>query len=213
MLEKIKQMLAGKEIPEELSVLYRGARDEREALILLKEARRRDESRRRRAIMDLEVLDRMEEQLLREGKEESSEPRKLSLARRIKEIRWKTQEINNRVESIYNKRIRVFNEHVQSLETLLELGAEELPDRKEMEEAAIKASEMLEELDKTKELAEGIQHTAKEPEPDEEEREIMREFEAKVDAEIEREEPTFEEPVAEPEAKQEKQEPPDVEFE
>lgn len=209
MLEKIKALFSGKEMPEELRLLYAGAKDEREALILLKEARRRDESRRRRAIMDLEVLDRMEEQLLREGREETAEAKKLSLARRIKEIRWKAAEINNRVENIYNKRIRIFNEHVQSLETLLELGAEELPDRKEMEEAAIKASTMLEELDKTKELAEGIKRTLKEPEPDDEEREILREFEDKADAEIEDAEPKFEESEPEPEEK----ETPDVEFE
>jgi hypothetical protein len=208
MLEKLKQLLSGKDVPEELNVLYAGARDEREALILLKEARRRDESRRRRAILDLDVLDRMEEQLLRDGKEETSEAKKLSLARRIKEIRWKIQEINHRVESIYNKRIRVFNEHVQSLETLLELGAEELPDRKEMEEAAIKASTMLEELDKTKELAEGIKRTSREPEPDAEEREILREFEAGADAEIEKSEPFLEPP---PEKK--KDEAPEPELE
>lgn len=199
MLEKLKAMLAGKEVPDELNVLYAGARNEREALILLKEARRRDEGRRRRAILDLEVLDRMEEQLLHEGKEEGSDSKKLAVARRIKEVRWKQNELNHRIESIYNKRIRVFNEHVQSLETLLELGAEELPDRKEMEEAAIRASEMLEELEKAKELAEGIQRTAKEPEPDAEEREILRELEAGVDAEIERAEPKIEPPSKQPE--------------
>lgn len=192
-------MLAGKEVPDELNVLYAGARNEREALILLKEARRRDEGRRRRAILDLEVLDRMEEQLLRDGKEEAGESKKLAVARRIKEVRWKQNELNHRIENIYNKRIRVFNEHVQSLETLLELGAEELPDRKEMEEAAIRAGEMLEELEKAKELAEGIQRTAREPEPDAEEREILRELEAKADEEIERAEPRLEPPPPEKE--------------
>jgi hypothetical protein len=69
---------------------------------------------------------------------------------------------------------------------------------------------MLEELDKAKELAEGIQHTVKEPEPDDEERDILREFEDKVDAEIEKEELKVEEPLP---RKDEEKEPPAVEFE
>ena len=69
MLDRIKKLLGVKDLPEEVSPLYRGAKSEREALILLKEARRRDESRRKRAMGDLEVLDRMEEELLEEGKD------------------------------------------------------------------------------------------------------------------------------------------------
>ena len=68
MLDRIKKILGVKDIPEDLSPLYRGARNEREALALLKEARRRDESRRRRANQDLEVFTTMEEELLEEGK-------------------------------------------------------------------------------------------------------------------------------------------------
>jgi deazaflavin-dependent oxidoreductase (nitroreductase family) len=52
-----------------------------------------------------------------------TDARKLMLARRIKEIRWKMQELNNRIENIYNKRLKVLNEHVASLETILELAA------------------------------------------------------------------------------------------
>jgi hypothetical protein len=157
MLDKIRKMLGVKDLPEEVTPLYRGARNEREALVLLKEARRRDESRRRRAMADLEELDRAEEELLEEGKSESiSESRKLMLARRIKEIRWKMQELNNRIENIYNKRLKVLNEHVASLETILELTSEALPDKKTMEDMAIKAKQLLEDLEKTKELAEGI---------------------------------------------------------
>src|SRR5436190_1229632 len=91
MLEKFRKMLGVKDLPEEVTPLYRGARNEREALVLLKEARRRDESRRRRAMADLEELDRAEEELLEEGKSDITESRKLMLARRIKEIRWKME--------------------------------------------------------------------------------------------------------------------------
>jgi hypothetical protein len=177
MLDKIKKLLGLRDVPDEVSSLYRGARDEREALILLKESRRRDEARRRRAMQDLEVLDRMEEELLQEGRGEMTETRRLMLARRVKEIRWKMQELNNRIENIYNKRLKVFNEHVASLETVLELTSEALPDKKAMEDVAIKAKQLLEDLEKTRELAEGISLSPESPEPDDEEKEILREME------------------------------------
>jgi hypothetical protein len=180
MLEKFRKLLGVKDLPEEVTPLYRGARNEREALVLLKEARRRDESRRRRAMADLEELDRAEEELLEEGKGDITESRKLMLARRIKEIRWKMQELNNRIENIYNKRLKVLNEHVASLETILELTSEALPDKKAMEDMAIKAKQLLEDLDKTKELAEGIALAPETAQPDDEEKEILREMERPV---------------------------------
>jgi len=180
MLEKFRKLLGVKDLPEEVTPLYRGARNEREALVLLKEARRRDESRRRRAMADLEELDRAEEELLEVGKGDITESRKLMLARRIKEIRWKMQELNNRIENIYNKRLKVLNEHVASLETILELTSEALPDKKTMEDMAIKAKQLLEDLDKTKELAEGIALAPETAQPDDEEKEILREMERPV---------------------------------
>src|SRR5262245_42248500 len=226
MLDKIRKMLGVKDLPEEVTPLYRGARNEREALVLLKEARRRDESRRRRAMADLEELDRAEEELLEEGKSETiSESRKLMLARRIKEIRWKMQELNNRIENIYNKRLKVLNEHVASLETVLELTSEALPDKKAMEEMAIKAKQLLEDLEQTKELAEGIALAPEAPVPDEEEKEILREMEKRADLETLREEPRKEKerevkeaPAAEKkvekaEKKSREQEPPEIMFE
>jgi hypothetical protein len=99
------------------------------------------------------------------------------LARRIKEIRWKMQELNNRIENIYNKRLKVLNEHVASLETILELTSEALPDKKTMEDMAIKAKQLLEDLEKTKELAEGIALVPEATQPDDEEKEILREME------------------------------------
>jgi hypothetical protein len=194
LIDKVRKMFGGGELPDEVSPLYRGAKNEREALILLKEARRRDESRRRRAMQDLEVLDQMEEELLEEGKSENGENRRLLLARRIKEIRQKMEELNNRIESIYNRRIKVFNEHVNSLETILELEAEPLPDRKSMEDLAIKARERLEDLEKATELAEGMRTDSEAPQPDEEEAEILREMEARADVEIAKHEIEKDEP-------------------
>ena len=220
MLDKIRKMLGVKDIPEDVSTFYRGAKNEREALVLLKEARRRDESRRRRAMQDLEVLDRMEEELLEEGKGDMSDARRLMLARRIKEIRWKTQDLNNRIESIYNKRLKVLNEHIASLETVLELTSEALPDRKSMEEMAIKAKQLLEDLEKTRELAEGISQSPEAPQADDEEKEILREMERKA-AEAEpviretpaRETASKEKPAVEKEKPRPQKEPPEILFE
>ena len=222
MLEKIRKLLGVKDLPEEVTPLYRGARNEREALVLLKEARRRDESRRRRAMADLEELDRAEEELLEEGKSDISDARKLMLARRIKEIRWKMQELNNRIENIYNKRLKVLNEHVASLETILELTSEALPDKKTMEDMAIKAKQLLEDLDKTKELAEGISLAPEAAQPDDEEKEILREMERPApEAEPVREKAAEKkeelQPVKEKERKTEaplrEKEPPEIMFE
>jgi hypothetical protein len=218
MLEKFRKLLGVKDLPEEVTPLYRGARNEREALVLLKEARRRDESRRRRAMADLEELDRAEEELLEEGKGDITESRKLMLARRIKEIRWKMQELNNRIENIYNKRLKVLNEHVASLETILELTSEALPDKKTMEDMAIKAKQLLEDLDKTKELAEGIALAPETAQPDDEEKEILREME-RPEPEPERPIEKAEEvrPVKDREKKAEaprkEKEPPEIMFE
>jgi hypothetical protein len=219
MLDKIRKMLGVKDLPEEVTPLYRGARSEREALILLKEARRRDESRRRRAMADLEELDRAEEELLEEGKGDITDARKLMLARRVKEIRWKMQELNNRIENIYNKRLKVLNEHVASLETILELTSEALPDKKTMEDMAIKAKQLLEDLEKTKELAEGIALTPEAAQPDDEEKQILREMErpeAEVEKVVERKEelrPVKEREKKATEAPRKEKEPPEILFE
>jgi hypothetical protein len=222
MLDKIRKLLGVKELPEEVTPLYRGAKTEREALVLLKEARRRDESRRRRAMQDLEVLDRMEEELLEEGKGGMTDNRRLMLARRVKEIRWKMQELNNRIENIYNKRLKVLNEHVASLETVLELTSESLPDKKTMEEMAIKAKQLLEDLEKTKELAEGISLSPEAPQADDEEKEILREMEKRADVVAEKEEPVRkverERPVTEKKTEKterpvREKEPPEIMFE
>jgi hypothetical protein len=145
------------------------------------------------------------------------------LARRIKEIRWKMQELNNRIENIYNKRLKVLNEHVASLETILELTSEALPDKKTMEDMAIKAKQLLEDLEKTKELAEGIALTPETAQPDDEEKEILREMERPVPEEpvrervSEKKEKEEVRPVKEKEKKAEapvrEKEPPEIMFE
>jgi hypothetical protein len=215
MLERIRKLLGVKDLPEEVTPLYRGAKSEREALILLKEARRRDESRRRRSMQDLEIFDLREKSLLAEGQGELTETRRLLLARQVKEIRWKMQELNNRIENIYNKRLKVLNEHVASLETILDLASEALPDKKTMEDMAIRAKQLLEDLEKAKELAEGISLTPEASGPDDEEQEILREMDKRVDVEPGKEkgERSVLEKKAEEPVRERRTEPPEILFE
>src|SRR3990172_6942959 len=168
MLERIKKLLGLKSVPEEVTPLYKGARNEKEALFLLREARRRDEGRRRRAIQDLELLDKIESQLINQGKKEGSENKKRIIAKKIKEVRWKAKDINHKIDNIYNKRIKVFNEHIQSLETLID----------------IEEKEKLDELDKVTELSDGISKATESTAIDDEEKEILAEFEEEADLEI-----------------------------
>lgn len=228
MLDKIKRMLGMKDVPEEVATLYRGAKSKQEALILLKEALRRDESRRRRAMQDLEVFHQMEEELLEEGKQEMTENRRLMLARRIKEIRGKAQSLNNRIESIYNKRIQVFSQHIDSLQTAVEMEAEPIPDQKTIEEMAIHAKKMVEDLDRSVDLVKGISPNLEGVQLDDEERDILKEMERRADVEIEKAEaklekkepvqkeaPRKEAPKVEPRVKEvpvKKEEPPEPEI-
>lgn len=193
MLERIKKLLGVKSIPDEVTYLYKDAKNEWEALYLLKEARRRDEGRLRQVLDDTEILDKFEGELLEEGKREGSENKKLVLARKIKQIRWRINEINNKV-NIYNHRIKIFTEHVQPLETILDLQEEELPDQIAMEDLAVKAKEKLMELEMAKELAEGMETSMESKVADEEERAILAEFERGADLELEEEEISPEKP-------------------
>ncbi len=53
-LDKIKKLMGLGSIPDEVAPIYKGAKSEKEALELLRDARRRDEDRRNRALEDVE---------------------------------------------------------------------------------------------------------------------------------------------------------------
>jgi hypothetical protein len=198
MLDKLKRMFGIKgEVQDEVLPLYRGAKSKQEALILLKEALRRDESRRRRAMQDLEVFGQMEEELLEEGKGETAESRKLMIARRIKEIRSKSQGLNKRIEEIYNKRILIFTQHIESLQTAVEMETEPIPEPASMEKMEIEAKKMVEDLDRAVDLVKGFNDNKEGPQLDSEEQEILQEMERRADIDIEKEEPKVEKPKKE----------------
>jgi len=188
-LDRIKKLMGLGSIPDEVAPIYKGAKSEKEALELLRDARRRDEDRRNRALEDVEILQGKEGELMEEGKRENDQNRRLSLARKIKDVRWKVEEIETKVENIFNKRIRIYKEHIASLETLVALAEEPLPSSKQLEEAAIKAKEKREDLDKTVAMAEGMSLDKNaEPVLDEEEKSILAEFEKHDDAKLDHDE-------------------------
>jgi hypothetical protein len=185
LLDKLKKMMGLGSIPDEVAPIYKGAKSEREALDMLKDARRRDEDRRNRALEDVEVLQSKESELLEDGKRETDQNRRLGIARRIKDIRWKVEEIEAKVENIFNKRIRIYKEHIASLETLVALSEEPLPSSKQLEDAAIRAKERREDLERTVAMAEGMSiDKVAEPVIDDEERAILEEFQKHDEAKI-----------------------------
>ena len=196
LLDRIKKLMGLGSLPDEVAPIYKGARSEKEALDMLRDARRRDEDRRNRALEDVEVLQTKESELMEDGRRETDQNRRLSLARKIKDIRWKVEEIESKVENIFNKRIRIYKEHIASLETLVHLAEEPLPTTKQLEDAAIKAKEKREDLDRTVAMAEGMSiDKASEPAIDDEERAILEEFQKHEEAKIAQDElKVFDEP-------------------
>lgn len=185
LLDRIKKLMGLGSLPDEVAPIYRGAKSEKEALDMLRDARRRDEDRRNRALEDVEILQSRESELMEEGKKETDGNRRLSLARKIKDIRWKVEEIEAKLENIFNKRIRIYKEHIASLETLVALAEEPLPTSKQLEDAAVKAKEKREDLDRTVAMAEGMSlDKTSEPVIDAEERSILEEFEKHDEAKI-----------------------------
>jgi hypothetical protein len=157
MLAKLKELI-GKiaSVDPEVEKLYGGAKSEREALILLKEARKRDEKRRRGELDDIEKLFKEEAGFFEEAKKDGvTEARKLWLARQVKDVRARLKVRQDKV-AIYDKRMQVLSEHVASLETIIEVREEPVPAMEEIESMAIRAKTLLGELDETNEIAHSI---------------------------------------------------------
>lgn len=178
LLERIQKALGLRSVPEDVGALWAKARTEREALDLLEQACRRDEERVARCFADLDALGAKEREVLEQGRAESSDARRLFLARLLRDVRAKAQEIRSRVEQVYDKRLRVYREHLQSLRTIVELAAEPLPASGAMEDAAIKARLGMEGLERSLATAEGIAGSAQARPVTEEERAILDEFAA-----------------------------------
>ena len=176
MIATLKKLFA-KDPVSEMSGLLNGARSEREALILLKEARKRDEERREKANSRLKEIADAEQKYMDEGKKEGiASSRKSHLVRMIKQGREEQRGLLEKVEKIYGPRLKAVNTHISSLETIIEVQGEVTPTADSVETMAIKAKNMMEDLDTTFELVNGINKTSESNERDPEEQAIVDEI-------------------------------------
>lgn len=137
--------------------IYKGVKDPREALLLMKESRKRDEARKRDAMTKIEELVREDDALMAEGKlEKTSEQRRLLIARQIKQLREDKRVLENKIAGIYAPRLRALNEYISAIETSVELEAEKIPTNIDLEQTAIKAKTLLEDLEIATQMAVGM---------------------------------------------------------
>jgi len=173
MLAIFKKLLKKKD--DGAAKLFGAARNEREALILLKEARSRDEKRREEVRKEIAERVDKEAKLLEDGKAEKSDVRKLRLARQIKDLRHEIEIYEGKIR-LYDGRIKTYSSHILSLETFAELRAEPIPDARSIEEIGIKAKILLEDLEGLVGLADGIRDNREKPKADLEDVAILKEF-------------------------------------
>jgi uncharacterized phage infection (PIP) family protein YhgE len=149
----------------------------------LREVLRSEEIKLNLALRDLEELKRLEDELMDKGKEESSDISKRTVAYKIKDMRDKQRALESRI-SIYNNRLTVLREQINSLETLVEAGSSGLPDEGQIEQASFEASQKLEQLNSLLQKVEGTR--GPEPVKDREDNDItgiLKEFDARSERE------------------------------
>lgn len=163
-------------------------KDPGEALSELQEFRRQDEERRGRALMDVDVLAAKEKEVFEAAKVETSEAKKLILVKRIKDVRAKVAEINNKV-AIYDKRIKIYGTHIQNLEIIKESQIENLPDKAALEQGALVARTEMDKLEEAAVAAEGLGVKLETPTLDSAEQEILSEINQSVEHDIDANDP------------------------
>jgi hypothetical protein len=204
LLDKIKQWLGIEKMPKDMESIYMDVANEREALARFREARYRDETRKKRYIDDLGILHGKEKQLLEMGKAEEDEFKKFQIASEIKDIRGRKNLLKQRIE-ICEKRIGVYNSHIGILEIITESVSEALPSKREMEELAAKARNMMAELEEKVEIAEVLKPQT-DVAKDEEIKDIMEELKPEIEKPVVKEE-VVEEVKKKPPEKVKKREP------
>lgn len=176
MIATLKKLFA-KDPSGDLPKFLNGAKNEREALILLKETRKRDEERRDKSNARLKEIADAEQRMMDEGKQDGiASSRKQHLVRLIKQGREEQRDILVKLEKIYNPRLKATCTHISSLETIIEVQGEVTPTSDSVEEMAIKAKNLMEDLDTTYELVNGINKTSEPAQRDPEDMAIVDEM-------------------------------------
>ncbi len=137
LLDRIRRLVSGEEIPEEAASIYRASRDERDALARLEAERGRAVRHRETLVEDIRALSREEERLLAEGRAESSAVRRRLAAKQVAEVRSTMDALLNRVD-LLSRRVAVFDRQLALIRDRAVLGAP-LPPETEVETAAADA--------------------------------------------------------------------------
>lgn len=152
----------------------------------LREVLRSEEIKLNLALRDLEELKRIEDELLDKGKGENSEITKRTVAYKIKDLRDKQKALESRI-SIYNNRLTVLREQINSLETLVEAGSGGLPNESQIEQASFEASQKLEQLNTLLQKVEGTRSIDSPRERDDGDISgIIKEFDSRADRDLRR---------------------------
>jgi 23S rRNA maturation mini-RNase III len=193
-LDRIRKLFGGEEIPEEAARIYRMSRDEREALERFEEERGRAHRHRLTLMDDVSALAEEEEKLLDRGRAETSGVRRRLVAKQVAEVRSAVEALLHRVD-LLTRRIAVFDRQTGLIRDRAVLAAP-LPGLDEVERTAgdaLAARRSFEEVEAASELAAAV---ARPTDVSEAERRAERAFAAEHEIE-----PSFEEMLAEEEAR------------
>jgi hypothetical protein len=181
-LDAIRRLLGGEEIPEEAERIYEMSKSEAEALTRLEAERGRSDRHREVLIGDIKALTDEDADLVSKGKDESAAVHRRILAKQVAEIRAKVSDMMNRVD-ILTRRIAIFDRQVALLRDRAVLEAP-LPERKEIEAAAEDAFVARREFEEVAELSDVHRDVSKISGSLEGEREAMREFEGESEEDL-----------------------------
>lgn len=133
-LDRIRKLFGGEEIPEDAERIYRVSKSETEALSRLEAERGRSDRHRGVLIGDVKVLAETEEGTLEEGKKEESAVKRRILAKQVAEIRGRIDDLLNRID-LLTRRVALFDRQIALVRDKAVLAAP-LPERAEIERAA-----------------------------------------------------------------------------
>jgi 23S rRNA maturation mini-RNase III len=156
-LDRIRRLFGGEEIPEDAARIYRASRSEREALDRFEAERRRAHRHRETLMDDVRALAEEEEQLLGRGRAESSAVRRRLTAKQVAEVRSAVEALLHRVD-LLSRRIALFDRQTGLIRDRAVLSAP-LPALDEVERTAgdtLAARRAFEEVEEASELATGI---------------------------------------------------------
>lgn len=181
-LDRIKSLFGGADIPDAAAEIYRLSKSESEALDRLETERSRSDRHREVLIGDIRALTEEEERQVEAGREEASPIRRRIIARKVAEIRAKVGQLMNRVD-LLTRRVALFDQQVSLLADRAVLDSP-LPERAEIEQAAEDALVARREFEDRAELADLYQDVSRIKGATEGERDALRELEGGAEQEL-----------------------------